>query len=293
MQSPPSKGALRGPSFAFHGIPPIDDLRGCNRLTMLALDTSRSEDPRPVWPAQNGGGHDVQPRDDGASLSSQQFDCRVSDTTSEHYRQSGLIFTGESGRPRLPAISITEPDSLQPTTRAMESVAAVMPEPLSSYPLVLRKGFHVELDHDRAVAYPRGNQLWEVSVIEPKNKKSLLKCPVFEADKVLGRPHTCSGVVAENMSELRRHLTRGNRPHVPFLKLCPTCNEDILDRDEFEHAHGSHGELCNNPQRQRRGTSADVQWKILYGKLYPKGNLRLMGDRKYPYLISDKLLGLT
>lgn len=90
-------------------------------------------------------------------------------------------------------------------------------------------------------------------------------CPVFQADILLGRRHSCRGTLENNMSEVRRHLRRSR--HVDFLRLCPTCNEDFTDREEFESKHGNNGEFCNNPLKQRRGVLAEEQWEALYRKI--------------------------
>lgn len=74
------------------------------------------------------------------------------------------------------------------------------------------------------------------------------------------------------MAEVRRHLTRPLRnkkpPHLTFLKLCPTCNEDFLDSYEFETDHGHEGEKCKTPRKQRKGDIGQrEQWNALYSKL--------------------------
>ncbi|EUC26644.1 hypothetical protein COCCADRAFT_31608 [Bipolaris zeicola 26-R-13] len=70
------------------------------------------------------------------------------------------------------------------------------------------------------------------------------------------------------MADLRHHLTtrpgRGYRRQLPFLKLCPTCNNDFIDKEVFESRHGYRGELCNNRQPQRRKANAQMQWELLY-----------------------------
>ena len=83
--------------------------------------------------------------------------------------------------------------------------------------------------------------------------------------------HTSTGVEARSMAEVRRKMVRGSRgrpPHLQFLKLCPTCNEDITDRYVFEDEHGADGELCQNPRKQRKGAAAkQEQWDGLYDKI--------------------------
>ncbi|XPS72609.1 hypothetical protein M3J09_004774 [Ascochyta lentis] len=81
--------------------------------------------------------------------------------------------------------------------------------------------------------------------------------------------------MAKNMAEVRRHLTK--RPHALFIRLCKTCNEDILDEDEFKREHGPEGELCHTVHQQRKGDAGQkVQWQMLYDKL--KGLLNLQED---------------
>lgn len=68
------------------------------------------------------------------------------------------------------------------------------------------------------------------------------------------------------MAEVRRHMTRSHRD-LDFLRLCSTCNDDFLDRNEFESSHGYKGELCINPQEQRRAEGQEEQWTALYKKV--------------------------
>ena len=96
--------------------------------------------------------------------------------------------------------------------------------------------------------------------------KERLTCPVFEADIIVRREHTCSGTTATVCSQIRTHLIKGKSPHVQFLKLCGTCNEDILDEEEFEQHHGSR---CNTQKSQRRKGDHVLQWIALYRKLNP------------------------
>jgi hypothetical protein len=72
------------------------------------------------------------------------------------------------------------------------------------------------------------------------------------------------------MAQVRRHLTRpaNGRSHLPFVKLCPTCNDDFLDKNEFETRHGDKGLFCDNPRKQRKGAIAQqMQWDALYVKV--------------------------
>jgi hypothetical protein len=94
--------------------------------------------------------------------------------------------------------------------------------------------------------------------------KQSLPCPIREINRRLGRRYTCSGVLADNMSGIRRHLLRN---HLDFLKRCPTCNEDFINKDKFERGHGINGEFCSVVRKQRRGVSIEEQWQSLYQKL--------------------------
>ena len=64
------------------------------------------------------------------------------------------------------------------------------------------------------------------------------------------------------MAQVRRHLTR--KPHSMFVKLCPTCNIDILDKDTFELSHDN---MCCTPQKQSKGAEQEIQWYALYGQI--------------------------
>ncbi|ORX93467.1 hypothetical protein BCR34DRAFT_239516 [Clohesyomyces aquaticus] len=93
-------------------------------------------------------------------------------------------------------------------------------------------------------------------------------CPFFRIDAVLHRPHSCTGCKETSVSAVRRHLVRGQKPHLQFLRLCPTCNEDFIERTEFERFHGYHGEWCQNPKKQRRGHEGTrKQYNALYEKI--------------------------
>lgn len=73
---------------------------------------------------------------------------------------------------------------------------------------------------------------------------------------------SCQAPAFKTMSELRRHIERAR--HLTFLRLCSTCNEHVIDKEVYEHQHGTRGEKCTNPQRQARGAEAQVQWRQLY-----------------------------
>lgn len=66
------------------------------------------------------------------------------------------------------------------------------------------------------------------------------------------------------MSGLRKHIER--EKHVPFLRLCKTCNEHIVDKEVFESKHGYNGEKCVTPRKQARGAEATQgSWLQLSG----------------------------
>ena len=105
----------------------------------------------------------------------------------------------------------------------------------------------------------------------PPPPKRLFQCPIHQANRINGQPLSCKGVKAENMAAVRRHIKRSHIPgQVSFIKLCPACNEDIIDEGKFEHEHGNNGEFCDShQQQQRRGKAADEQWNALSRKLNP------------------------
>jgi hypothetical protein len=98
-------------------------------------------------------------------------------------------------------------------------------------------------------------------------EKRLLQCPVSQMDISLGNPRDCTGVDGASRAAVRQHLTRA---HDIFAKLCPSCNEDILDRRTFDNHHGLRGELCISNHKQRRGAAAEEQWDDVCRKLYPR-----------------------
>lgn len=51
------------------------------------------------------------------------------------------------------------------------------------------------------------------------------------------------------------------------IKLCPTCNEDILDSEEMKLNHGHNGSICNNERSQKRQSGQREQWNALCTKL--------------------------
>ncbi|KAF2027304.1 hypothetical protein EK21DRAFT_91600 [Setomelanomma holmii] len=88
-------------------------------------------------------------------------------------------------------------------------------------------------------------------------------CPCRRARIALSLPLNCSGMVAENMSQVRRHIVR---QHGYYLKHCPTCKEDVLSERIFERRHGLQN--CRTPRRLKRGEAAkEEQWSLLYDKV--------------------------
>jgi len=90
-------------------------------------------------------------------------------------------------------------------------------------------------------------------------------CPVRQGEQDRGASEfSCSGLSADTMADVRRHMERAK--HVEFIRLCSTCNEDLIDKKEFEDKHGYRGEKCTKtPQKQARGTEATGrQYKQLY-----------------------------
>lgn len=88
-------------------------------------------------------------------------------------------------------------------------------------------------------------------------------CPIFRTEVANGYPHSCNGKGGNNMSEVRRHLTRpsgGNRAHLQFLKRCNVCNRDIIDESVFNEYHGK---LCHDPRPLRKKEAAYDQYQDL------------------------------
>ncbi|XP_014562038.1 hypothetical protein COCVIDRAFT_11469 [Bipolaris victoriae FI3] len=123
-------------------------------------------------------------------------------------------------------------------------------------------------EHPGTLSLAEFAAIWAMAL--DKNSRKF-DCPVFVAEARHGWPRTCNNVKSANMSELRRHLRKrpglGYTRQLAFLELCPTCNDDFIDKEEFESRHGYNGELCNNRQSQRRGANAQVQWQLLYRKV--------------------------
>jgi hypothetical protein len=115
------------------------------------------------------------------------------------------------------------------------------------------------------------------------SRKRKLPCPWFEVEAAQGLPHSCNGFNADTMADVRRHMVRGQRPHIPFLRLCPTCNETFMDKDLFESAHGQY---CHNNRKQHRGEAVEAQWNRLYGMIFEKvnaGNNKQSQDSRRSY----------
>ena len=97
-------------------------------------------------------------------------------------------------------------------------------------------------------------------------------CAFRKVQSKLGLPYTCTGAPVATVSAVRTHLTRnlpkGTPPHLPFLKLCTKCNEDVLDNVEFETRHGVDGMKCETPHPQRKGTTGQQeQYDLLCSKV--------------------------
>ncbi|KAF2438189.1 hypothetical protein P171DRAFT_169080 [Karstenula rhodostoma CBS 690.94] len=98
----------------------------------------------------------------------------------------------------------------------------------------------------------------------PGSNKRGFTCPVRQAQVWRGDSEfSCSASPFDTMAEVRRHVERAR--HISFLKLCPTCNEHVMDKTDFENQHGQQGNKCTNPQKQARGIEAmQAQWWQLY-----------------------------
>lgn len=127
---------------------------------------------------------------------------------------------------------------------------------------------------------PESGSDYEYSPQRSKRPVLVLPCPFFIEEKSRGLPHSCNGLNAKTMSEVRRHLHRphrGGNPHLPFLIRCRTCLEDLIDENEVTK-HGYHGELCNNPRADARGIKPTLtHWHALYRKIFPLGTASITG----------------
>ncbi|KAF2873907.1 hypothetical protein BDV95DRAFT_605373 [Massariosphaeria phaeospora] len=123
-----------------------------------------------------------------------------------------------------------------------------------------------------------------------EQSKRTLACPIHQGDSMLGREHTCTGLAARNMSEVYKHLTQVQKPHVPFARPCPTCKEPILDQQTFIERHGEKGEHCTNPPIKRRGpSSVERQWEALFVKLNPLAAHIPSAFNEFAYGLSDSI----
>jgi hypothetical protein len=99
-----------------------------------------------------------------------------------------------------------------------------------------------------------------------------MECPFRVAQAKLHLPYTCRGCQAKTVADVRRHCIRNlpsrKPPHLSFLKLCPTCNEDFLHKAEYDRDHGIDGLLCETPRKQRKGDAGQhEQWENLCVKV--------------------------
>jgi len=102
--------------------------------------------------------------------------------------------------------------------------------------------------------------------------KRVFQCPFRKAQGKLGLlPYTCTAVPMTTVSAIETHLTRilpGGKSHLPFLRLCPTCREYVLDEHEFKTFHGDSGLKCEATKPQLKGDSTVEQ--TFYDSLYSK-----------------------
>jgi hypothetical protein len=113
------------------------------------------------------------------------------------------------------------------------------------------------------------------------------QCPFRRAQAKQGLPYTCTAGSMSTVSAVRTHLTRklprAQLPHLPFLKLCPVCNTQILDQSDFETLHGHDGLKCENPRPRRRGDiGQQEQYDILCAKV--EAYIAAQEDQKGTYL---------
>ena len=104
-----------------------------------------------------------------------------------------------------------------------------------------------------------------------------LGCPIFEAG-ILIAPHdkpTCNGLVAPNMSKVRRHLQKqhlkrkpkNGDPPLNFLAHCLTCNEQFIDETVYRATHNT--ATCRKSKRPRKGDDAQrEQWITLCALIF-------------------------
>lgn len=75
------------------------------------------------------------------------------------------------------------------------------------------------------------------------------------------------------MTEIRRHLQR--RPHLMFVELCPSCNENFLDKEIYDQYHGAEGQFCDIMGSQPRGQGQLKQWRLLCDQLKERLSVKL------------------
>ncbi|KAF1941113.1 hypothetical protein EJ02DRAFT_512633 [Clathrospora elynae] len=126
--------------------------------------------------------------------------------------------------------------------------------PPSGTPLEFEQGVHMTTARKTTDSVPcvnRSHTARPINVARQSKRKRAMTdetiakmnfgCPKFETESILGLKHTCNGLRVESMSAVRRHMTRplrgGSPAHLPFLQLCPTCNEDFIDQAVFEEKH--------------------------------------------------------
>ncbi|KNG51002.1 hypothetical protein TW65_71831 [Stemphylium lycopersici] len=207
-----------------------------------------------------GGYHSPVNKDATPSLTSQNI--HVTEFSPPAGSGTFLKFTeieeepSPSNAPRsAPAIEDPPPDHDRASHVTANNGIAPKQSKKRKFECPSRPSEHHFASHDTASNLIASNQ-------EEKRK---FQCPQRVAELAMGRNvHACTGVEARSMAKVRRHMVRGSRgrpPHLQFLKLCPTCNEDITDQDAFENEHGAHGELCQSPRKQHKGPAAQQeQW---------------------------------
>ncbi|KAH6870129.1 hypothetical protein BKA58DRAFT_171707 [Alternaria rosae] len=134
----------------------------------------------------------------------------------------------------------------------------------------------------KAVQSPKLPSITSAMAEEVQKSKRSFACAFREAQSKLGLPYTCTAAPVSTVSAGRTHMTRklprGQPPHLSFLRLCKTCNEDILDEHEFDTFHGADGLKCDHPKAQRKGDAGQQeQYDILCSKvmayILQQGNL--------------------
>jgi hypothetical protein len=112
---------------------------------------------------------------------------------------------------------------------------------------------------------PAHTSQWPSTRPPPNRITQLLACPDFQYNLMNGRKPNCNGADEVNMSGVCLHLKRA---HKQFTKLCKTCSEHFIDKDEFELFHG---ERCRTPRRLARSDAAkEEQWRSLFKKMFPE-----------------------